>query len=287
MGVEYSPKVSIIIPVYNGSNYLRNAIDCALEQTYDNLEVIVVNDGSKDDGATERIALSYGDKIRYFSKENGGVSSALNYGISRMRGEYFSWLSHDDAYTPNKITDAIQTLISTGSMDQNTIAYTSGFYIDKDGKRVKPFSIHFVQGKVYSGKEMAEYSCEYGTLNGCCMLIPKNVFNVCGGFNEHLRYSQDSLMWMQMFLKGVSFVFDGKNNVMYRLHPAQVSQTRKDLFAKDAHTIAQILAPEFQKISTKHNNIMFKYALRMAQYRCISTVKTMQVYAKEIGRAHV
>ena len=88
-------------------------------------------------------------------------------------------------------------------------------------------------------------------------------------------------MWMQMFLKGVSFVFDGKNNVMYRLHPAQVSQTRKDLFAKDAHTIAQILAPEFQKISTKHNNIMFKYALRMAQYRCISTVKTMQVYAKE------
>ena len=144
MGVEYSPKVSIIIPVYNGSNYLRNAIDCALEQTYDNLEVIVVNDGSKDDGATERIALSYGDKIRYFSKENGGVSSALNYGISRMRGEYFSWLSHDDAYTPNKITDAIQTLISTGSMDQNTIAYTSGFYIDKDGK-----SQYFLAKKVF------------------------------------------------------------------------------------------------------------------------------------------
>ena len=53
-------KISIIIPVYNGANYLRNAIDSALEQTYDNCEVLVINDGSSDDGATERIAAEYG-----------------------------------------------------------------------------------------------------------------------------------------------------------------------------------------------------------------------------------
>ena len=75
------PLISIVIPVYNGSNFLREAIDSALAQTYKNIEIIVVNDGSADDGETERIALSYGDKIRYFKKENGGVSSALNYGI--------------------------------------------------------------------------------------------------------------------------------------------------------------------------------------------------------------
>ena len=68
--------VSIVIPVYNGANYLSEAIDSALAQTYKNIEIIVVNDGSKDDGATEKVALSYGDKIRYFHKENGGVSSA-------------------------------------------------------------------------------------------------------------------------------------------------------------------------------------------------------------------
>ena len=78
------PLVSIVIPVYNGSNYMREAIDSALAQTYENVEIIVVNDGSTDDGETDRIARSYGDKIRYFAKDNGGVSSALNKGIKEM-----------------------------------------------------------------------------------------------------------------------------------------------------------------------------------------------------------
>ena len=71
---------------------MREAIDSALAQTYERVEVIVVNDGSTD--GTEQIALSYGERIRYFRKENGGVSSALNLGIKEMKGEYFSWLSH-------------------------------------------------------------------------------------------------------------------------------------------------------------------------------------------------
>ena len=67
--MKYKPLVSIVIPVYNGSNYMAEAIDSALSQTYDNIEVIVVNDGSKDDGKSDEIARSYGDKIRYFPKE--------------------------------------------------------------------------------------------------------------------------------------------------------------------------------------------------------------------------
>ena len=81
----FHPLVSIVIPVYNGANYMREAIDSALAQTYKNIEVIVVNDGSTDN--TDEIAKSYGDKIRYFKKENGGVATALNLGIREMRGE--------------------------------------------------------------------------------------------------------------------------------------------------------------------------------------------------------
>ena len=85
------PKVSIVIPVYNGSDYLGEAIDSALTQTYPNIEILIVNDGSNDGGATERIARSYGDKVRYVSKDNGGVASALNLAIREMKGDYFSW----------------------------------------------------------------------------------------------------------------------------------------------------------------------------------------------------
>jgi glycosyltransferase involved in cell wall biosynthesis len=75
---HFASLVSIVIPVYNGANYLADAIDSALNQTYSRFEIIVMNDGSKDNGATERVALSYGDRIRYFAKPNGGVASALN-----------------------------------------------------------------------------------------------------------------------------------------------------------------------------------------------------------------
>ena len=80
-----APLVSIIIPVYNGSDYLKEAIESALAQTYSNIEILVVNDGSCDDGKTEEIALSYKDRIRYITKPNGGVSSALNLGIAQMK----------------------------------------------------------------------------------------------------------------------------------------------------------------------------------------------------------
>ena len=103
----YNPLVTIVIPVYNGANYLNESISSALEQTYKNIEIIVVNDGSTDDGETEKIALSYGDKIKYLSKPNGGVSSALNLCIENMKGEWLSWLSHDDLYYPTKVEEEV------------------------------------------------------------------------------------------------------------------------------------------------------------------------------------
>jgi glycosyltransferase involved in cell wall biosynthesis len=78
------PLVSIIIPVYNGSKYLEDAILSAVNQTYTNVEILVINDGSNDNGSTAAIAHRFSSKISYFEKVNGGVSSALNFGISKM-----------------------------------------------------------------------------------------------------------------------------------------------------------------------------------------------------------
>lgn len=274
------PMISIVIPVYNGSNYLKNAIDCALAQDYKNLEVIVVNDGSCDDGKTEEIALSYGDRIRYFRKENGGVSSALNLGINVMRGEYFSWLSHDDAYSEHKVSDAIKLLCSFGMIGKKCVAFTGGFFINKQGEQIEDFKNRFKPCEEYTGVQAAKVMATDGTLNGCCMLIPKQAFSDVGLFDEDLRYSQDALMWYKIFLGGYSLISDNEKNVMYRLHRNQTSQTRRDLFEHDAVAIAKELAPSLYE-ADKTGKLLYLYTKRLTRNSCDDAINYLKKYACE------
>ena len=169
------PLVSIIIPVYNGSKYLGEAIDSALRQTYKNIEIVVVNDGSTDNGKTESVAKSYGDKIRYFSKPNGGVSSALNYAIKESKGEYISWVSHDDLIYPNKIEAQIEYLKNNKLLNKDVIVYSDHSLINKDGKLIE-----ICQKQFDEFGEKTEYALLHGKINGITLLIPKKAYNDCG-----------------------------------------------------------------------------------------------------------
>ena len=184
-----SPLVSIVIPVYNGSNYLREAIDSALKQTYSNTEVIVVNDGSNDGGKTEEIAKSYGDRIRYFYKENGGVSTALNLGIKNMTGDWFSWLSHDDVYLPNKIEKQIHMhnnyseskviFCNTGIIDQN-----SNIISARNPQRIKYNDLN--KPVLHGGINLWKI-----WIFACSLLIHKSCFITMGLLNEKNHTTQD------------------------------------------------------------------------------------------------
>ena len=187
------PKVSIIIPVYNGADYMKYAIDSALSQTYKNIEVIVVNDGSKDDGKTKETAKEYGSKIKYYEKENGGVSTALNLAIKKMTGDYFSWLSHDDEYFPTKVEEEVKALKNT----TKTIAISDFCTIDEHG--VFRSNITFAHEKVESSSYFPLFE---GKLNGITLLIPKDAFDNCGNFDESLRCTQDYDLWYKMLNKG-------------------------------------------------------------------------------------
>ncbi len=195
MKQQMQPKVSIIIPVYNGSNYLQEAIDSALAQTYPNCEILVINDGSCDEGKTETIALSYGDRIRYFKKENGGVASALNMGIRQMTGEYFSWLSHDDVYYPNKVEREVQAIMESGSLTK-LVQCEYDFYDEATGTYTptdfsKTYTIEQLTNSVFSVLQLQ--------IHACCALIHKSHFDRVGMFDEGLRTVQDIEMWFRLF----------------------------------------------------------------------------------------
>lgn len=277
-----NPKVSIIIPVYNGSNFMRHAIDCALSQTYANTEIIVVNDGSNDGGKTEEIALSYGNQIRYFSKSNGGVSSALNYGIEKMSGEYFAWLSHDDGYTPTRIEDAVSLLKSHGLLGGKYIGFTDGYFADANGRKIKDFRRWFESNKIYSGYEAMEIMASKGALYGCNMLIPRAAFEEVGCFDESLRYSQDALMWYRIFLAGYGLVSDGQRNVMGRMHGGQVSHLRRNLFSHDMLVIARLLAEPLAKADGT-GSLLLRYTKKLTKYECTDAVRYLYGYAEDKG----
>lgn len=283
MNTPFAPKVSIIIPVYNGANYMREAIDSALAQTYGNTEVIVVNDGSRDDGATRDTALSYGDRIRYIEKENGGVSSALNCGIRAMTGDYFSWLSHDDRYEPEKIARQVAHLAACEDRDM-LIAMCGGFYLDKDSKRLRDMDFHFPIGVIHTGMEVLDYLLTHGVLDMCCLLIPKETFEDCAYFHEDLRYNQDALILYQIFSRGYRMVtFTDERDVAYRLHIAQTSKTRRDLLIRDSNEAAGIIAPTFAALTTKENRLLRRYAKRHARQDCREAVKTCVRIGQETG----
>ena len=249
-----NPLISIIIPVYNGSNYMKEAIDSALGQTYRNIEVIVVNDGSKDDGKTEEIALSYGDSIRYFRKENGGVSSALNLGIQNMRGEYFSWLSHDDKYAPEKIEQQVELLKGT----KNTIALCGSARIDKNSDLIgKSQNSRFPENTIIPSKTVLQSILNHGSLNGCALLIPKEAFDVAGLFNEKFRYIQDVLMWLKIFLKDFSIIYTSAPLCYCRVHDGQLTQTGRQLFYKESKEMVESIAPDLIEASDAEYDLLY------------------------------
>lgn len=213
------PLVSIVIPVYNGSNYLQEAIDSAIGQTYQNIEIIVINDGSNDDGKTEKIARSYGNRIRYYEKENGGVASALNLGISKMSGEYFSWLSHDDRYRKGKIERQIRALMEC---DDRTRVALGGYvnFTDQDGIVEK---MDFLRR--YSKKQMETplFAVFHRAVHGCALLIHRSHFERVGVFKSELRTTQDYDLWFRM-MRGQRILYTGGMEVESRFHDGQGSR---------------------------------------------------------------
>jgi glycosyltransferase involved in cell wall biosynthesis len=210
------PQVSIVLPVYNGANYLREAIDSALAQTWPRVEVVVVNDGSEDGGQTERIARSYGDRIRYVAKPNGGVASALNAGLATMSGDIFCWLSHDDLHLPEKAARQISEWTALGRPD--AVLYSDYRLVDE---QTRPVADVRMNHDMLAGKPI--YALLRGAVHGCSVFIPRHIFNDAGVFDEGLPTTQDYDLWFRM-ARRVRFIHVPEILVLSRWHPEQGSK---------------------------------------------------------------
>ena len=127
--------VSVIIPVYNSEKFLAESINSVLSQSYKNLEIIAIDDGSTDNSLD--ILNQFKDDIIVIHQKNQGLAGALNTGIKKMTGKWFKWFSPDDIMNP----DAIETLVRKGiELGQNCIVYSNWDLIDEKGTFMRSFS---------------------------------------------------------------------------------------------------------------------------------------------------
>ena len=186
---EYGdPKVSIVIPVYNGANFVANAIESALSQTYKNIEIVVVNDGSNDDGETANICLQYSDRITYIEQENKGVAGAMNTAFEHLTGDLFCWLSHDDEHLPEKTKKQVDFLRRFGRDD--LMLFGNYFLMDDHGE-----NWHESQMNQELLRKKPGIALLRGMINGCTIMIPTDIIRKHLPFKTDLRFTQDYDMW--------------------------------------------------------------------------------------------
>jgi len=176
-------KVSIIIPTYNRAHCISSTINSALNQTYPNIEIIVVDDGSND-GTAEAVS-DFGSKISYFYKQNGGVSSARNFGITKSSGELIAFLDSDDIWLPEKLEKQVTYL--NNNLDFGMVLCDC-FYVDSKGIRTGISNRRSVLP--HDGYLFREILLNPSLLPSS-VLVKKTLLVQVNSFDENLRTAED------------------------------------------------------------------------------------------------
>lgn len=189
---EY-PLISIVVPCFNGEKYLGEAIESALNQTYPNIEVIVVNDGSTD--GSLKVAKSFLPKVRIFSQANKGESAARNKGIKWAKGEYLNFLDADDYFLKEKIWKCYEPIAKGYDVvfcEFESVFETPGWFNHRGAEK----------NQTWDSKEPVFHSLS-ASIASSAPLYHKKVFEKVGEFDERIQVQQDIDFFFRVALKGL------------------------------------------------------------------------------------
>lgn len=210
------PKISVIVPCYNQAQYMDEALQSVLEQTFQDWECIIVNDGSPDD--TEEVAKRWLEKdarFKYLKKENGGLSSARNAGIEMAQGEWIQFLDCDDYMDSEKLQKSI-----TDSETFDVIL--TNFYMVSDGNVAPPFC-DITKYEVNTDNIISRWDLDFNIPIHCGLFNKSRISDI--KFNEQLKAKEDWWFWIQLTsLPRFSYKLIDEKLVYYRYNANSLSK---------------------------------------------------------------
>lgn len=254
-------KISIILPVYNGADHVAGAIESIIAQSYQNWELIIVNDCSTD--KTLEICAKFvrkDSRIKLFSnKKNLKLPASLNVGFSMAGGDYYTWTSDDNLYKKN----ALEMLVSALQQNPNAVmVYANYTNIDADG------------AILFEGILQEPEYIVTGNVCGACFLYTADIAKKVGEYDETLFLAEDYDYWLRIYAAG-KIVHIPDNLYLYRRHAKSLTETRKNQI--DAQTY-KALEKNFFNLYTsaiKHNlqNQFFDHMIHRAGESMRNAVK--------------
>jgi glycosyltransferase involved in cell wall biosynthesis len=207
------PLVSVTIPCYNQGEFLAAAIESVLGQTFKDIELVVVDDGSTD--ATREIAGRYAGQVRLISKENAGVSAARNTGILATCGPYLLCLDADDVLCPDALEQHVAVL--TAHPDA-AVSYGAHDEVDADGSLIRSYEVPDFPDGPYLGL-LRRNQLQVGTV-----MLRRSVLANVGLFDPELPGAEDWDLWLRIAAAGYRFVKAEKARCIYRHHGETLSK---------------------------------------------------------------
>ncbi|MEG4168011.1 MULTISPECIES: glycosyltransferase [unclassified Microcoleus] len=225
-----TPQVSVIIPVYNGSRYIVQAVESALSQTFTDLEIIVVDDGSSD--RTQQVLQPYLDRIRYIYQENQGVAAARNIACQLAQGEFLAFLDADDYFLPSKLEKQLACFDDDPTLD---MVQTGWLMVDETGKDIsemKPWQ----QAPKLDLESFIIFKC----VRPSAMMLRRKCWEDLGGFDSHFSLGEDLDFALRLTLKGYKAVWLEEILTCYRQHNSNIMSSGLPLMKN-----TEILMKEF------------------------------------------
>ncbi len=257
--MEQTPFISVIVPVYNIKEYLPRCVRSITAQTYQNLELILVDDGSTDGTAALCDELAKEDqRIRVFHKENGGSSSARNLAIQQARGEYLAFVDSDDYISPDMYARLVEGLQKEPEVQVVQIGRDE---VDEQGNKLPNICEPPAQDAFISSKDfLRELLMHRGDCSYCTKLVDKKLFEKhqfpAGALNEDFHL----LIHMLMETKGVMSLTGQTYHVFYRIGSNTRKKNKNDFSrvygdcvdnADMVHTLVKKYYPDLEEVSMR------------------------------------